>query len=157
MNKNVAVDFAREVVRYLNPENWDGYGEKPKRFYDSLSYKINFGNPKYDIYVTPIKDDTWCYRAALTDVVTGEIAQECSSYGIDSVLNLADIIEDLERECRRDLCSFHVIVELQGDGLYSVGIAAAEDNCRRVTENLTLEGVEDLIGYKIQCYAEAIE
>lgn len=158
MDRITAEQFAIKTIDYLNPEWWNGEGKQPVRFYDNLSYKISFGNPKYDFYVTPVKDDDieWCYRVALTDIVTGEIVQELSSYGVDSVFNLADVFEELERGCRKELCSFHVIVELQGDGLYSVGIAAGEDNCRRVREDLTIEEVEKVVGNKIHSYAETV-
>lgn len=165
MERTTAENMAREAVFYLNPIYWNGKGEKPKRFYDGLSYKMSFW--KCDIYVTPTfdKDDNnWHYTVELRDLETSRKLHERTCYTIHDIGDLTNIILEIDEWYRgsdaendnRQVCVLSVDVQLQRDGKYDLFIGE-DGSSGWHKENMTLEEIGEEVMDKIQCYAEALD
>lgn len=93
-SRDYAVEIATEVLHYMNPAMWNGFGEKPESL-DTRTYEVPLkDNLSLEIVLCPSDDgDGWMHYV---DVVCGGDSIACESgYGIDSVNNLADTILDL--------------------------------------------------------------
>lgn len=165
MERTIAENMATEAVFYLNPLYWNGKGEKPKRFYDSLSYKTSFW--KCDLYVTPTfdKDDNeWHYAVELRDLETSKTLYERTCYTIHDIGDLTDVILDISewyngpdaKYDNRQVCILSVDVQLQRDGKYDVCIGE-DGGSGWHKENMTLEEIGEQVVHEIQCYAEALD
>lgn len=165
MKKVLAEDMAREAILYLNPINWNGEGEKPKRFYDSLSYKMIFW--KCDLYVTPTfdkEDNNWHYTVELRDLGTSKTLYKTTCYAVNDIRYLASIILEINdwyngpdaKEDNKQVCILSVDVQLQRDGKYDVCIGE-DGGSGWHKANMTLEEIGEQVIHEIQCYAEAID
>lgn len=92
--RRIAEDFISE----MNPDNWDGIGEKPNSFNTLIkTYDIDSkNNNELDISFDYDKEEKcWMYYCELRDKINEELIIPLHGYGIDSVQNLTDTIMDI--------------------------------------------------------------
>lgn len=165
MERTVAENMATEAIFYLNPLYWNGKGEKPKRFYNSLSYKMSFW--KCDLYVTPTfdkNDNEWRYTIELKDLETSKTLCERTCYAVNDIGYLASTILELDEwynghnaeDDNKQVCILSVDVQLQRDGKYDVCIGE-DGGSGWHKANMTLEEIGEQVMHEIQCYAEALD
>ena len=96
MNNKKALQIAHEFLMYMNPDMWNGRGNKP----DSLDERIyepdeKFGN--FHLEITFVGSDEYNGEDSgwytYVDLVSGGCSVDSSScYGVDSPQNIADCI-----------------------------------------------------------------
>lgn len=93
MSRNQAVEMATEVLNYMNPEMWNGFGEKPESL-DGRIYEIPLKeNLSLEFVLCPADDgDGWMHYVDV--VYKGDSIGFETGYGI-GVNNLTDTILDL--------------------------------------------------------------
>lgn len=96
VNRKYATAMANAYLQRMNPNNWDGRGEKPV---DVNTNVMSFDIPgdscrRMDISFD-IDDGEWCHLCQLVDIQSKSVIEFEHGYGVDSVLNLADTIMDL--------------------------------------------------------------
>lgn len=94
--------IAEDFLAKMNPEMWDGKGEKPESF-DTRIVTYDIGS-KYDneldISFEYLEEDEgdisgWTHYCELRNIITEDLMIPLHGYGIDSVQNLVDTIMDI--------------------------------------------------------------
>lgn len=106
MERTEAKIIAKEFIGEMNPDLWDGIGEKPDNLDTRIvTYDINSeNNNELDISLE-LEDNPetgkkeWTHCCELRDKDNGELMEMQHGYGIDSVPNLTDTILDI---CRNE-------------------------------------------------------
>lgn len=100
MNQADAEKIAQQHLSKMNPDMWDGNGEKPKTF-DSriVTYQLSDGK-ELDISFEKDKspdteDEAWEHYCELRDAESGDCLTPLHGYGVNSMQNLADTINDV--------------------------------------------------------------
>ena len=96
VRRKYASAMANAYLQRMNPCNWDGRGDKPS---DVDTSAMSFDIPgdfqrRLDISMD-IDDGEWCHLCQLVDTKSNRVIEYEHGYGVNSVLNLADTIEDL--------------------------------------------------------------
>ena len=98
MKRQKAYDIANSFLTEMNPDLWNGKGEKPSSFveliwecdlneYDNLDISMEYSE----------EDKCWIHYCEIVDKQSDMMTEVLSGYGIDSVENLTDTIFDLCR------------------------------------------------------------
>lgn len=100
MNDESAKIIANDFLSTMNPENWNGIGEKPKSLNTLIkTYDIGSESVELDISFEFCKEDnSWEHYCELRDKQTGDLLVPLHGYhgyGIDSPQNLIDTILDV--------------------------------------------------------------
>lgn len=100
MNRTNVENIAMHHLSKMNADMWDGNGTKPKNF-DSriITYQLSEGMA-LDISFEEVEDPDsrekeWEHYCELRDEASGDFLHGYHGYGIDSILNLADTIDDI--------------------------------------------------------------
>lgn len=96
MKRETAEKIAKDFLNQMNPEMWDGNGEKP----ESVNTKIlEYDLCEYDLLDISIEynneDKTLEHCCEIVDKKSDLMIEVLHGYGIDSYLNLSDTIEDI--------------------------------------------------------------
>lgn len=96
MKRETAEKIAKDFLNQMNPEMWDGNGEKP----ESVNTKIwEYDLCEHDFLDVGIEynneEKTWEHCCEIVDKKSGLMTEILHGYGIDSYFNLADTIEDI--------------------------------------------------------------
>lgn len=96
MTRERAEKIAEEFFEDMNPEFWDGSGNKPKSFDERIHEFPLTENDRLDIsmYYDDC-DRVWCHCCEIVDDKSDTMMEMMTGYGIDSKLNLIDTIMDL--------------------------------------------------------------
>lgn len=98
MKRENAYDIANSFMKDMNPDLWDGNGEKPPTFIE-LIWECELS--KYadlNISMGYCEEEGCCiHRCEIVDKRGDTVIEMLSGYGIDSVENLTDTILDLCR------------------------------------------------------------
>lgn len=104
MTRKLAEQIAKEFIKEMNPDLWDGTGEKPESLDTRIAtYDVNSeNNNELDIsFELEDNPDTgkkeWTHYCELRDKRNGDLVECLHGYGIDSVPNLTDTILDICR------------------------------------------------------------
>lgn len=96
MKREKAYEIANEFLKQMNPDLWDGNGEKLSTLneviwecelseYDNLNISMEYSE----------EDRCWMHRCAIVDNKSDTMVEMLSGYGIDSIENLTDTILDI--------------------------------------------------------------
>lgn len=89
--------IAEDFIKTMNPTNWDGAGDKPDDF-NILIKTYDTKNPDMQLDVSfdyDTEDEEWCHYCELRDKESGDLIVPVHGYGVDSIFNLRDTIEDI--------------------------------------------------------------
>lgn len=101
MTRKDAEKIAQDFFKRCNPEMWDGNGEKPKSV-DTRIYEIPLpGFVRLDLSIADDGVDGWCHFCEIVDIISDEMVEMQSGYGIDSIPNLTDTILGLVEVVKR--------------------------------------------------------
>lgn len=95
MDNNTATSIAKTHLQNTNPSLWNGEGERPSDFNQSIcTYPID---DYFDLDISFEKDETdgWLHLCELREKESEELCCILSGYGIDSLQNLVDTIMDI--------------------------------------------------------------
>jgi hypothetical protein len=97
MKKEKAIDIAKDFLKTMNPENWNGVGDKPESFNTLIkTYDISSDTVELDISFDYCKEDKqWLHYCELRNKQDSELIIPLHGYGVDSVQNLTDTIFDI--------------------------------------------------------------
>lgn len=96
VNRKYATAMANAYLQRMNPSNWDGRGDKPADVDTSaMSYDIPGDSHRRIDISFDVDDGEWCHLCQLVDTQSKRVIEFEHGYGVDSVLNLTDIIMDL--------------------------------------------------------------
>lgn len=86
-----AYEIADMHIKKMNPDIWNGEGEKPESFNTKIvTYPIN---DDFELDVSYEFEDTeWTHYVELRDKESGELLECEHGYGIDARQNMADTI-----------------------------------------------------------------
>lgn len=90
-------EIAEDFIKTMNPTNWNGVGEKPDEF-NILIKTYDTKNPDMQLDVSfdyDTEDKEWCHYCELRDKESGDLITPMHGYGVDSVFNLRDTIDDI--------------------------------------------------------------
>ena len=92
-----ATKIAEEFLKKVNPDMWDGTGEKPESVNDTAIKRYDLSKYNYlDISIEYNEEDKcWNHCCEIVDKEDDMMSEILSGYGIDSKLNLIDTILDL--------------------------------------------------------------
>lgn len=98
MTKEKATEIVSEYLKDMNPDIWDGNGNRPTSFDDrawqySLTNEVNL-----EITFVNNEEDGWCHYCDLVYASDNTSFDVLSGYGIDSVQNIIDTVLDLCRD-----------------------------------------------------------
>ena len=104
MTREKACEIAATFLEEMNPDFWNGEGDRPPTF-DARVWECSISKcDRLDISLYyDVFDEMWCHRCEIVDEQTGDIMGICTGYGIDSIPNLTDTILDICRdiECNK--------------------------------------------------------
>ena len=90
-----AIEIAEKHLKTSNPSMWGGDGDQPSGFDTRIiTYPIDQGT-ELDISFEYEESDGWLHLCELREKASGDLLAMLHGYGIDSVPNLADTIEDI--------------------------------------------------------------
>lgn len=97
INQREAKKIAENFLSRMNPENWDGVGEKPESFDTRIvTYDIDSYDVELDISFEYDEDEKcWLHYCEVRDKASGDMVEPLHGYGVDSVQNLTDTILDI--------------------------------------------------------------
>ena len=95
MTQEKAIEIAKEFLTTMNPDCWDGDGDKPSTFVELLWECDLSENYRLDISFQFDETDGWLHCCEIVDKESDTMLEMLSGYGIDSVQNLTDTILDL--------------------------------------------------------------
>ena len=98
MTKEKATEIVSEYLKEMNPDMWNGNGNRPTSFDDRawqypLTNEINL-----EITFVNNEEDGWCHDCDLVYASDNSSFDVLSGYGIDSVQNIIDTVLDLCRD-----------------------------------------------------------
>lgn len=96
MKRQKAYDIANSFLKKMNPNLWDGNGEKPSSLVESI-WEFDLSEYNYlDISMEYNKEDKcWIHCCEIVDKKNDEMTEILTGYGIDSIENLTDTIMDI--------------------------------------------------------------
>lgn len=98
MKRETAEKIAKDFLNQMNPEMWDGNGEKPESFDNrALEYPLT-NEVNLEITFVNNEEDGWCHYCDLVCASDDASFDMLSGYGIDSVQNIIDTVLDLCRD-----------------------------------------------------------
>ena len=98
MKRETAGKIAKDFLNQMNPEMWDGNGEKPESF-DNRAWEYPLTNEvNLEITFVNNEEDGWCHYCDLVCASDDASFDMLSGYGIDSVQNIIDTVLDLCRD-----------------------------------------------------------
>ena len=97
INDREAKEIAKNFLSRMNPNNWDGTGEKPESFDTRIvTYDIDSYDVELDISFEYDEDEQcWLHYCEIRDKASGVLIEPQHGYGVDSVQNLTDTILDV--------------------------------------------------------------
>ncbi len=99
MERQKAYDIANSFLTEINPDYWDGKGEKPSSFVELIwEYDLSEYD-RLDISMEYSEEDKcWIHFCEIVDKKNNMMTEILTGYGIDSVENLTDTILDICKE-----------------------------------------------------------
>lgn len=99
MKRHQAEKIAENFIKEMNPNMWNGVGEKPSSFDTRIAtYNINSRNNNelgisFELEENPdTLEMEWTHYCELRDKSSRELVECLHGYGIDSIHNLTDTI-----------------------------------------------------------------
>lgn len=96
VSRKYATAMANAYLQRMDPNNWDGRGDKPADVdTNTTSFDIPGDACRRMAISFDIDDGEWCHLCQLVDTQSKRVIEYEHGYGVDSVLNLTDNIMDL--------------------------------------------------------------
>lgn len=93
MKSSVAEKIAKECLKTLNPDMWNGKGQKPLSVSEKVYCFDLTENDELDISLRyDEQDGDWEHYCEIVDKTTNTMTECLTGYGIDSLQNLIDTI-----------------------------------------------------------------
>lgn len=98
MTKEKATEIVSEYLKDMNPDIWDGNGNRPTSF-DDRAWQYSLTN-EVNLEITFVNNEEygWCHYCDLVYASDNTSFDVLSGYGIDSVQNIIDTVLDLCRD-----------------------------------------------------------
>lgn len=98
MTREKATKIVTEFLKDMNPDMWNGNGNKPESFDEhSWGYSLT-DDVNLEITFVNDEEDGWCHYCDLVYASDNTSFDMSSWYGIDSVQNIIDTVLDLCRD-----------------------------------------------------------
>ena len=98
MIREKATKIVTEFLKDMNPDMWNGNGNKPESFDEhSWQYALT-DDVNLEITFVNNEEDGWCHYCDLVYASDDASFDMLSGYGIDSVQNIIDTVLDLCRD-----------------------------------------------------------
>lgn len=98
MIREKATKIVTEFLKDMNPDMWNGNGNKPESFDEhSWQYALT-DDVNLEITFVNNEEDGWCHYCDLVYASDNVSFDMLSGYGIDSVQNIIDTVLDLCRD-----------------------------------------------------------
>lgn len=98
MTKEKATEIVSEYLKEMNPDMWNGNGNRPTSF-DNRAWQYPLTNEvNLEITFVNNEEDGWYHYCDLVYESDNSSFDMLSGYGIDSVQNIIDTVLDLCRD-----------------------------------------------------------
>lgn len=98
MKRETAEKIVKDFFNQMNPEMWNGNGNRPTSF-DDRAWQYPLTNEvNLEITFVNSEEDGWCHYCDLVYASGNSSFDMLSGYGIDSVQNIIDTVLDLCRD-----------------------------------------------------------
>lgn len=97
MKDTTAYAIASEFIKEMNPDNWDGIGERPDTFNLKIkTFDIGIDGIILDIsFDYDVEDREWTHYCEVRDKSSGELMTPMHGYGVNDIQNLTTTILDV--------------------------------------------------------------
>lgn len=98
MIREKATKIVTEFLKDMNPDMWNGNGNKPESFDEHSWQYVLTDDVNLEITFVNNEEDGWCHYCDLVYASDNVSFDMLSGYGIDSVQNIIDTVLDLCRD-----------------------------------------------------------